>query len=138
MKVYMPGNDLFVFDMGVPRQHVGWEDYKKDWQDFLAMIPGPIKFDLSDLSVTTDGTIGYGHCIQHVSLDWHGWHAHGYNGPADGCLPQNRWKVADRTGACVGADRFFIGQAGAGFDVEAIRGERIGVSSHGCVFGRRF
>jgi uncharacterized protein (TIGR02246 family) len=67
MKVYMPGNDLFVFDVGVPRQHVGWEDYKKDWQDFLATMPGPIKFDLSDLSVTTDGQIGYGHCIQHVS-----------------------------------------------------------------------
>jgi len=24
MKVYIPGNDLFVFDVGVPRQHVGW------------------------------------------------------------------------------------------------------------------
>ncbi len=67
MKVYMPGDDLFVFDVGVPRQHVGWEDYKKDWQDFLGMMPGPIKFDISDLSVTTDGQIGYGHSIQHVS-----------------------------------------------------------------------
>ena len=45
MKVYVPGNDLFVFDVGVPRQHVGWEDYKKDWQDYLAMFPGPVKFD---------------------------------------------------------------------------------------------
>ena len=67
MKVYVPGNDLFVFDVGVPRQHVGWDDYKKDWQDFLGMMNGPIKFDISDLSVTTDGTIGYGHSIQHVS-----------------------------------------------------------------------
>jgi ketosteroid isomerase-like protein len=66
MKVYMPGNDLFVFDLGVPRQHVGWEDYKKDWQEFLAMMTGPTKLDISDLSVTTDGQIGYGHNIQHV------------------------------------------------------------------------
>jgi len=67
MKVYVPGNDLFVFDVGVPRQHVGWEDYKKDWHDFLAMLPGPIKFTVSDLSVASDGQIGYGHSIQHLS-----------------------------------------------------------------------
>ena len=67
MKVYVPGNELFVFDVGVPRQHVGWEDYKKDWHDFLAMLPGPIKVTVSDLSVASDGKIGYGHCIQHVT-----------------------------------------------------------------------
>jgi uncharacterized protein (TIGR02246 family) len=67
MKVYVPGNDLFVFDVGVPRQHVGWEDYKKDWHDFLAMLPGPIKFTVSDLSVASDGKIAYGHNIQHLS-----------------------------------------------------------------------
>jgi ketosteroid isomerase-like protein len=67
MKVYVPGNDLFVFDLGVPRQHVGWEDYKKDWQDYLALFKGPIKFTISDLSVMSDGKIGYGHSIQQVS-----------------------------------------------------------------------
>ena len=67
MKLYDPGNDLFVFDVGVPRQHVGWEDYKKDWQDFLAMFSGPIQFTISDLSITSDGMIAYGHSIQHVS-----------------------------------------------------------------------
>ena len=67
MKFYVPGNELFVFDMGVPRQHVGWDDYKKDWHDFLAMLSGPIKFTLSDLSVMSDGKIAYGHNIQHLS-----------------------------------------------------------------------
>jgi ketosteroid isomerase-like protein len=66
MKVYVPGNDLFVFDVGVPRQHVGWEDYKKDWQDFLALFSGPIQFTISDLSITSGGMIAYGHNIQHV------------------------------------------------------------------------
>ena len=66
MKCYLPGDDLFVFDVGVPRQHVGWEDYKKDWQDFLAGFSGPIKFAISDLSITSDGSIAYGHSIQHV------------------------------------------------------------------------
>jgi ketosteroid isomerase-like protein len=67
MKVYVPGNDLFVFDVGVPRQHVGWEDYKKDWQDYFALFRGPIKFFISDLSIESDGKIAYGHSIQHAS-----------------------------------------------------------------------
>jgi uncharacterized protein (TIGR02246 family) len=70
MKFYVPGNELFVFDVGVPRQHAGWEDYKKDWQDFLAMVPGPLKFDISELSVETDGRLGFSHSIQHMS--WKG------------------------------------------------------------------
>ena len=67
MKLYDPGNDLFVFDVGVPRQHVGWDDYKKDWHDFLGLLPGPIKLTVSDLSVMSDGKIAYGHNIQHLS-----------------------------------------------------------------------
>lgn len=67
MKVYVPGNDLFVFDVGVPRQHVGWDDYKKDWQDFVSMLKGPIQFTVSDVSVTAEGKIAYGHSIQHLS-----------------------------------------------------------------------
>jgi uncharacterized protein (TIGR02246 family) len=67
MKVYVPGQSLFVFDMGVPRQHVGSDDYRKDWQDFLGSFKGPVKFEMSDLSVTADGDVGYGHSIQHVT-----------------------------------------------------------------------
>jgi len=67
MKVYVPGPSLFVFDVGVPRQHVGWDDYRKDWQDFLAGFKGPVKFDISDLAITAVDDIGYGHSIQHVT-----------------------------------------------------------------------
>jgi uncharacterized protein (TIGR02246 family) len=66
MKVYVPGDELFVFHVGIPRQHVGFEDYKKDWKDFLAEYPGPIKFEMHDLSIVSDGKIAYSHSIQHV------------------------------------------------------------------------
>ena len=66
MKLYLPGNELFVFDLGMPREHVGWDDYKKDWQDFLATFRGPVHFDITGLSVVTDGQIAYSHSIQHV------------------------------------------------------------------------
>ena len=66
MKAYVPGNELFVFDLGLPRQHVGWEAYKKDWQDFFDVVQG-LKLDVKDLSITADGKIAYSHCIQHAT-----------------------------------------------------------------------
>ncbi|HEX4159332.1 MAG TPA: nuclear transport factor 2 family protein [Rhizomicrobium sp.] len=67
MKVYEPGPGLFVFDVTPPRQHVGWEDYRKDWQDALAGMKGPVKFEISDLSITVDGDVAYGHSIQRMT-----------------------------------------------------------------------
>jgi ketosteroid isomerase-like protein len=64
MKVYQPGPHLFVFDVSPPRQHLGWEDYRKDWQELLAAFPGPVKFEISDLEITTVGPVAYSHSIQ--------------------------------------------------------------------------
>jgi len=66
MKGYAPGQAIFVFDVVPPRQYVGWDAYRKDWQGFISGFKGPIKFTISDLSVSTDGTIGYSHSIQHI------------------------------------------------------------------------
>lgn len=67
MKGYAPGAELIVFDVIPPRQYVGFEAYKKDWEGFLAFFPGPIdEFQISDLSITTNGNLGYGHSIQHL------------------------------------------------------------------------
>jgi ketosteroid isomerase-like protein len=65
MKGYVPGNELFVFDLGLPRQHVGWDEYKKDWQAFFVVVQDP-KLDIKDLSITIEGKITYSHMIQHV------------------------------------------------------------------------
>jgi ketosteroid isomerase-like protein len=64
MKLYEPGLNLFVFDVTPPRQHVGWDDYKKDWQELFAAFPGPVKFDISDLEITAVGPVAYSHSIQ--------------------------------------------------------------------------
>ena len=67
MKAYAPGAELVVFDVVPPRQYVGFDAYKKDWQEFFAAFPGPVdQFELTDLSVTTDGKLGYGHSVQRV------------------------------------------------------------------------
>jgi ketosteroid isomerase-like protein len=67
MKVYVPDDSLFVFDVTPPRQYVGAAAYRKDWEDLLNDIEGPIKFEITDLAVTVDGNIGYSHSIQAIS-----------------------------------------------------------------------
>jgi uncharacterized protein (TIGR02246 family) len=68
MKLYVPGSELVVFDLGVPLQHLGWEDYKKDWQDVFAGTKGPVNFHITDLSIESDGKMAFSHSIQHGSL----------------------------------------------------------------------
>jgi uncharacterized protein (TIGR02246 family) len=67
MKVYAPGDNLFVFDVTPPRQHVGWDDYRKDWQSFLGTFKGPIKATIGDLDIVADGNMAYSHSVQHVT-----------------------------------------------------------------------
>jgi uncharacterized protein (TIGR02246 family) len=73
MKVYVPDQTLFVFDVVPPRQYVGAAAYRKDWQEFLGSINGPITVELTDLDITADDSLAYGHSIQRVAgTDQHG------------------------------------------------------------------
>jgi ketosteroid isomerase-like protein len=63
---YYARQGLFVFDVTPPRQHVGWADYKKDWQDFLGAVPGPVTFKISDLAITVVGPVAYSHSMQDI------------------------------------------------------------------------
>jgi ketosteroid isomerase-like protein len=65
MKLYAPGPQLFVFDVTPPREIVGWDNYRKDWQELFAAFPGPVKFSVSDLVISTAGTVAYSHRIDH-------------------------------------------------------------------------
>jgi ketosteroid isomerase-like protein len=65
MKAYAPGNELFVFDVVPPRQYVGFDAYKKDFEDFFAAFPGPVdKFEVQDLSIVADGKLAFSHSVQ--------------------------------------------------------------------------
>ena len=60
-----PGSELFVFDLTPPRQYVGFEAYKKDWENFFAAFPGPVdRFEVQDLSIVTGDKVAYSHSIQ--------------------------------------------------------------------------
>ena len=67
MKVYVPNESLVIFDIIPPRQYVGAKAFRKDWEDFLTLFKGPLKYEINDLHVEADGTLGYSHSIQRVS-----------------------------------------------------------------------
>ncbi len=64
MSGYLPGKELFVFDVTPPRQHVGWEDYRKDWEDLFAAFPGPLHDEVQDLSITIADSAAYSHHVE--------------------------------------------------------------------------
>ncbi|HEX4742372.1 MAG TPA: nuclear transport factor 2 family protein [Caulobacteraceae bacterium] len=64
MSVYSRAGDLFVFDAVPPRQYVGWEAYRKDFQALFAQFPGHAPTTLGELHLTVVGPVAYGHSVQ--------------------------------------------------------------------------
>jgi ketosteroid isomerase-like protein len=67
MRVYVPDESLVIFDIIPPRQYIGAKAFRTDWENFVALFKGPVKFEVSDMHIEADGTLGYSHSIQHVS-----------------------------------------------------------------------
>ncbi len=68
MSVYVPDESLVVFDVIPPRQYVGAKAYRKDFEDFVAAFPGPMEYEITDLSITASGTLGFSHRIDTLVL----------------------------------------------------------------------
>jgi ketosteroid isomerase-like protein len=66
MQAYIPDESLFVFDVIPPRQYVGAKAFRKDWEGFLGSTKGPLKYQITDLSVVPVGDVAYGHSIQRI------------------------------------------------------------------------
>ena len=67
MANYEHSQKLVVFDVVPPREYVGWDAYKKDWQDFLTNFDGPITVEMKDLTINADGNLAYGYSFQRVA-----------------------------------------------------------------------
>jgi ketosteroid isomerase-like protein len=64
MSVYVPGKELFVFDVVPPREYRDWEAYKKDFEGLFSAFPGPMKNTISEQTIHVAGSLAYGHNIQ--------------------------------------------------------------------------
>jgi len=66
MAYYVPDSSLFVYDFIPPRQYVGADVYRKDWQGFLAVYSGPTHTSVDDWTVDTDHDLAYAHGTVHI------------------------------------------------------------------------
>lgn len=64
MACYVPGRGLFVFDTVPPREYIGWDAFKKDYEALFAAYPGPVSVSMSEANVVVVGSVAYGHNVQ--------------------------------------------------------------------------
>ena len=65
MKEYVRGNELFVFDSDLPRQHTGWVSFKQDWGNFVNAAKD-VKDEVRDLGITVVGDAAFSHHLSHL------------------------------------------------------------------------
>lgn len=66
MKDYAPGDELFVFDSDLPRQHKGWSAFKDDWGNFVHAAKDT-KLEVRDLGITVVGAAAFSHHLMHLT-----------------------------------------------------------------------
>jgi uncharacterized protein (TIGR02246 family) len=57
-------DDILMFDVPMPLQAKGMEEYKKTWELFFDNSPGgPGSFDVTELRITASETVAYCHAL---------------------------------------------------------------------------
>jgi ketosteroid isomerase-like protein len=67
MSVYARGDDIVAYDVVPPLQYRGYDAYRKDYQDFLAMFEGPLEVEFRGLRVFAAGDVGFVHTLERVT-----------------------------------------------------------------------
>jgi ketosteroid isomerase-like protein len=65
MSIYAP--DLVSFDIVPPLQYVGADAYRKQWQEVFSSFPGPIDYEIVDLSITVSDDVAFTHSFNRLS-----------------------------------------------------------------------
>ena len=67
--LYVPNDSLFVFDVGPPREHRGWNDYREDWKQLFAGFKDNPTFEITEFGMTIDGDVAYTHSAQRITAN---------------------------------------------------------------------
>ncbi|GHO60299.1 YybH family protein [Ktedonobacter robiniae] len=65
MAIYAP--ELVSFDIVPPLQYVGADAYRKHWGDGISSIPGPINYEIVDLSITVGDDVAFAHSFNRLT-----------------------------------------------------------------------
>ena len=67
MSIYEPGETLVAFDVVPPLQYVGFETYKKDYQEFLDQFQGAIDVEYPNVSIIAGDTIAFSRGLERMT-----------------------------------------------------------------------
>jgi ketosteroid isomerase-like protein len=65
MSMYAP--ELVSFDIVPPLQYVGADAYRKHWEEAFSSLPGPIDYEIADLSITVGDDVAFTHSFNRLS-----------------------------------------------------------------------
>ena len=65
MSMYAP--DLVSFDVVPPLQYVGADVYRKHWGEVFSSFPGPIDYEIADLSITAGDDVAFSPSFNRLS-----------------------------------------------------------------------
>ena len=65
MSMYAP--ELVSFDIVPPLQYVGADAYRKQWEEVFSSFPGPIDYEIADLSITVGDDVAFTHSFNRLS-----------------------------------------------------------------------
>lgn len=65
MTMYAP--ELVSFDIVPPLQYIGADTYRKHWGAAFSSIPGPINYEVTDLSITVGDDVAFAHSFNRLS-----------------------------------------------------------------------
>ncbi len=66
MSIYEPGETLVAFDVVPQLQYVGFETYKKDYQEFLDQFQGTIDVEYRDLNIVAGDTVAFSRGLERM------------------------------------------------------------------------
>jgi ketosteroid isomerase-like protein len=64
VSMYAP--DLVAFDIVPPLQYVGADTYRKHWEAALSLFPGPVDYEIADLSITVGDDVAFAHSFNRL------------------------------------------------------------------------
>jgi len=93
VSIYTP--DLVSFDVVPPLQYVGAETFRNHWEEIFSSLPGPINYEIADLSITVGDKVAFTHSFIRLSATLPHWAADRELGALDRVLPEDQRPVAD-------------------------------------------
>ena len=59
--------DLVSCDLTPPLRRFGADEKRRAWQEVLAVLSGPIAYEVRDLAVTANGELAFVHSLNHIN-----------------------------------------------------------------------